>query len=65
MAEEFPDHSVGVITPDGELVSIDDTDRIISIVVKGTVNPDDTVRILREFAPIRQRWPPPAIRKYL
>ena len=50
MAEEFPDHSVGVITPDGELVSIDDTDRIISVVVKGAENPDDTVRILREFA---------------
>ena len=40
----------GFMTPDGELVSVKDTDRIFSVVVKGTENRDQVAQALCCFA---------------
>ena len=50
MFEKLPEDFDGFITPEGELISIEDADRMYGILMKSTENPDKLILVLRGFA---------------
>ncbi len=50
MFEKLPDDFDGFLSPEGELISIEDADRMYGILMKGTDSPDELIRALRGLA---------------
>lgn len=50
MTEDLTGDFDGFITREGELVSIEDADKMFSILVRSTENTEEIVQQLREFA---------------